>query len=115
VFLSSHVLSEVQRLADAVVVIRSGRVVATGSVEELRRSARQPFSVWFEGEPPFAAIAAVAGVGELEMRGTEVSGVLEGSPSTLMAVLGRHTVTHVLFPEPDLEDAFLRYYEVDRP
>jgi ABC-2 type transport system ATP-binding protein len=115
VFLSSHVLSEVQRLADAVIVLRAGRVVATGSVEELRHAARQPFSVWFDGEPPVEELRSAPGVGDLEVRGTEVSGVLEGSPSTLLAVLGRHAVTRVLFPEPDLEDAFLRYYEADRP
>jgi ABC-2 type transport system ATP-binding protein len=115
VFLSSHVLSEVQRLADTVIVLRSGRVVATGSVDDLRHAARQPFSVWFAGEPPpVDELQAVPGVGELEVRGSEVSGVLEGSPTTLMAVLGRHPVTHVLFPEPDLEDAFLRYYDADR-
>jgi ABC-2 type transport system ATP-binding protein len=114
VFLSSHVLSEVQRLADAVIVLRSGRVVATGLVDELRHAARQPFSVWFAGGPPVEELQAVPGVGDLEVRGAEVSGVLEGSPTTLMAVLGRHPVTHVLFPEPDLEDAFLRYYDADR-
>jgi ABC-2 type transport system ATP-binding protein len=114
VFLSSHVLSEVQRLADSVIVLRSGRVVATGSVEELRHAARQPFSVWFDGAPPVEELSSVPGVDDLEVRDSEVSGVLEGSPSTLMAVLGRHAIVRVLFPEPDLEDAFLRYYEADR-
>jgi ABC-2 type transport system ATP-binding protein len=43
VFLSSHVLSEVQRAADHVVVIRAGHIVAAGSVDEVRHAARQPF------------------------------------------------------------------------
>jgi ABC-2 type transport system ATP-binding protein len=52
IFLSSHVLSEVQRAADRVVVLRSGTVVAEGTVEELRSRARQRVEVWFEREVP---------------------------------------------------------------
>jgi ABC-2 type transport system ATP-binding protein len=112
VFLSSHVLSEVQRVADAVIVIRSGTVVASGDVDELRHGARQPFTVWFSGPPPEAELRAVGGVQVLDVRGGEISGVIEGSPDPLLAVLARHPVDHLLLPEPDLEQAFLRYYEV---
>ena len=113
VFLSSHILSEVQRVADHIVVIRHGRTVASGSVDDLRLSARQPFTVWFSGAPPVDELRRVAGVSALEVRGTEVSGVVEGSPTPLLAALGRHPIEHVLMPEPDLEEAFLRLYEDD--
>jgi ABC-2 type transport system ATP-binding protein len=111
VFLSSHILSEVQRIADVVVVIREGRQVASGAVDDLRRAARQPFTAWFEGEPPEAELRTVPGVDELEVHGREVSGVVEGSPTRLLEVLGSHPLEHVLMPEPDLEQAFLRLYE----
>ncbi|HXR27633.1 MAG TPA: ABC transporter ATP-binding protein, partial [Candidatus Baltobacteraceae bacterium] len=52
IFLSSHVLSEVQRAADRVAVLRQGRVVAVGGVDELRRRARQRIDVWFDAPPP---------------------------------------------------------------
>jgi ABC-2 type transport system ATP-binding protein len=113
VFLSSHVLSEVQRLADRVIVIRRGRTVAVGAVEELRHAARQPFTALFAAAPPAAEIRAVAGVSGVEVRGNEISGVIEGRPARLLEVLGRHDVEHVLLPEPDLEDAFLRLYDDD--
>lgn len=113
VFLSSHVLSEVQRLADRVIVIRRGRTVAAGTVDDLRRAARQPFTAWFAGEPPVDELRALPGVGELEVRGREVSGIVEGRPGPLLAVLGRHDVEHLLLPEPDLEQAFLRLYDDD--
>jgi ABC-2 type transport system ATP-binding protein len=48
-FLSSHVLSEVQRTADRVVVLRAGGVVVEGTVEELRGRTRQRLEVWFDG------------------------------------------------------------------
>ncbi|MFI5048031.1 MAG: ABC transporter ATP-binding protein [Acidimicrobiia bacterium] len=115
VFLSSHVLSEVQRVADHVVVIRRGRAVATGAVDDLRSTARQPFTVWFAADPPEAELRAVPGVSDLVVRGREVSGVVEGAPAALLAVLGRAPVEHLHWPEPDLEQAFLQLYEDDAP
>ena len=115
VFLSSHVLSEVQRVASHVIVIRRGRAVATGAVDDLRASARQPFTVWFGGDPPEAELRAVPNVSDLVVRGREVSGVVEGPPAALLAVLGRAPVEHLHWPEPDLEQAFLQLYEDDLP
>jgi ABC-2 type transport system ATP-binding protein len=111
VFLSSHVLSEVQHLADDVVIIRDGRVVATGDVDELRQATRQPFSVWFAGPPPLEELRRTPGVRSVDLHGTEVTGVVEGSPSSLLSVLATHPVDRLLMPEPDLEQAFLSFYE----
>jgi ABC-2 type transport system ATP-binding protein len=115
VFLSSHVLSEVQRVADEVIVLRAGRVVATGSVEELRHAARQRFTAWFAALPPVGELRATPGVTDVEVRGNEASGIIEGPPKALLATLARHEVVHLLLPEPDLEDAFLRFYAKDEP
>jgi len=111
VFLSSHILSEVERIADEVIVLRSGRVAAVGEVADLRRAARQPFTAWFTGMPPVTELRATSGVYDLEVRGQEVRGVVDGPPGPLLEVLARHPVEHVLMPEPDLEQAFLRLYE----
>lgn len=80
VFLSSHVLSDVQRVADQVVVIRAGKVVASGDVDAMRLTARQEFAACFTGTPPLDELRN-AGVRDIEMRGSEVRGVLEGSPN----------------------------------
>jgi hypothetical protein len=85
----------------------------TGAVDDLRANARQRFSVWFSVEPPERELRAVPGVHDLVVRGREVSGVVEGPPAPLLAVLGRVPVEHLHWPEPDLEDAFLRLYEDD--
>jgi ABC-2 type transport system ATP-binding protein len=110
VFLSSHVLSDVQRVADEVVVIRAGKVVASGDVDALRQTARQEFTAWFTGPAPLDELEA-AGVREVDVRGSEVRGVIEGAPNALLAVLARHPVEHLILSEPDLEQAFLRFYE----
>ena len=112
VLLSSHVLSEVQHLADDVVLIRAGATVLAGSVDHLRQRAVQPFSAWFTGPPPVDELRAIAtGV---DVRGNQVTGSVEGDPNRLIELLAKHPVDHLLLPEPDLEDVFLRYYE-DRP
>ena len=113
ILLSSHVLSEVQHLADEVVLIRRGRTVLAGSVSELRQQARQPFTAWFGSAPPLDELAAVEGVQVLEVRDRRVAGVFVGSPDALLALLARHRLEHLLVPEPDLEDVFLQYYETD--
>lgn len=111
VFLSSHVLSEVQRAADDVIVIREGQVVVAGSLDDLRRQARQPFTVWFDGGVPEQELRSIASVHDLEvLHGTEARGTIEGDPREFLAAISRHAVSHLLMPEPDLEQAFLDYY-----
>ncbi len=111
VLLSSHVLAEVQRIADSVVIIRSGRAVAAGTVEELSRSARQEFSVRFVDHPPADELAALPGLEGLRVDGHSVTGTFTGSPGPLLAVLARHPVEHMTMPEPDLEQSFLHFYD----
>jgi ABC-2 type transport system ATP-binding protein len=113
VFLSSHVLSEVQRVADHVIVIRKGAVVAATSVDDLRGTARQPFTAVFSGDVPDAELRAVPEVADVVVRGREATGVFEGSPTRLLDVLAHAGVDHLQMPEPDLEDAFLRFYAGD--
>jgi ABC-2 type transport system ATP-binding protein len=110
VFLSSHVLSEVQRAADRVAVLRSGRIVAQGTVDELRGAARQRVEVWFEGPAPRGELAELPGLADVEIDGRRLSATLAGLPDPLLVVLARHRVISIVIEEPNLEDAFLDLY-----
>ncbi len=110
VFLSSHVLSEVQRVADRVAVLRAGAVVATGTVAELRGRARQRVEVWFAGEPPHAALAAMPGIERPRFEGRRFSASFSGPVEPLLRVLAGSGVESMLVEEPDLEEAFLDLY-----
>ena len=110
VFLSSHVLSEVQRAADRAAVLRAGRIVALGSVEELRGRARQRIEVWFGDAPPVEAMGALAGVSDGRWDGPRFSAVLSGPIQPVLDLLARHRVRQLLIQEPDLEEAFLDLY-----
>jgi ABC-2 type transport system ATP-binding protein len=110
VFLSSHVLPEVQRAADRVALVREGRLVLVAGVDELRAHARTRMEVTFATAPPEGAFAAVPGVHELDRRGRTVLLSLEGEADALVKELARHHVVALDSREPDLEDVFLSLY-----
>jgi ABC-2 type transport system ATP-binding protein len=111
IFLSSHVLSEVQRAADRVAVLRAGKIVALGTIDELRGRARQRVDVWFVDAPPTEELAAVPGLENQLVEGRRFAAVLSGPIQPLLEVLARHPVATMLVEEPDLEEAFLDLYE----
>ncbi|WP_324799767.1 ABC transporter ATP-binding protein [Streptomyces cyaneofuscatus] len=120
VLLSSHILSEVERVADLVAVLQGGKLAASGPTRELRRQAAQRFHITFaEGQDvPLDALAALDGASAVERRrpeGQEVSLAWAGSPDALLTLLAGHRITTLTAPEPDLEEAFLEYYQQDVP
>jgi len=115
ILLSSHVLSEVQRVADRVVVLRAGLVVADGTVDELRRRVSQRVEVWFSGTAPAAALDTVPGLADRESEGRRFTATLTGPIGPLLRVLAAHDVESMLIEEPDLEEAVLGLYEEAAP
>jgi ABC-2 type transport system ATP-binding protein len=110
VFLSSHVLPEVQHVADRVALIREGSLVLVAGVDDLRARALARVSVTFESLPPQAAFADLSGVRELERRGHTILFSLDGEVDALIKALARHRVTAIDSHEADLEDIFLSLY-----
>jgi ABC-2 type transport system ATP-binding protein len=110
VFLSSHVLSEVQRAADRVAVLRAGRIVAVGAVDELQGRARQRVEVWFTGDPPAAELARLADLTAQMIDGRRFTAILSGPVQPLLALLAHHPIQSLVIEEPDLEETFLDLY-----
>ena len=111
VFLSSHVLSEVQQVADRVGIVREGRLVAIEDVASLRQKAVRQLEIRFADGVPAEELAAVAGVRDLETTGADARLVVEGTLDPLLKALARHQVLDLRSREPDLEEVFLAYYE----
>ena len=110
VFLSSHVLSEVQHVADRVGIIREGRIVAVEEVGALRGRSVHELEVRFADPVPRDTLEAVAGVRSVRLEGP-VAHVLVGGASRpadqgARTPCRRRPASH----EPDLEDVFLSYY-----
>ena len=110
VFLSSHVLSEVQRAADRVAVLRAGRIVAQGTVDELRGRARQRVEVWFAEDVGDLKRLAIPGLEEAVLDGKRLAATLSGPIDPVVAVLAQHRLASLVVEEPNLEDAFLDLY-----
>lgn len=105
VFLSSHILSEVQRFCDRAAIIREGRIIASGSVEELARTNAKRVSV----RGSFDA-SGLPDVRDLQISDDTVSFLYSGDINLLLSHLGRHPVMDLTISEPDLEEVFLHYY-----
>jgi len=115
VFLSSHVLSEVQQVADRVAVVREGRLELVEAVETLRARAAQRVEVTFGAPPPEGAFAGLAGVREIARHGRVVLMALEGPADGLVKRLARFEVVRIDSHEADLEDVFLGLYRAEVP
>ena len=115
VFLSSHILSEVEQVADRVVVIRGGTVVADGALDELIGRTAQTFVVVFEDETSTPELASIGGVTVLDAVPGRVRGVLDGDPNALLRALAQHRVAHLELSAPDLEQTFLEFYDGGEP
>jgi ABC-2 type transport system ATP-binding protein len=116
VMLSSHVLSEVEHVADRVAIIRSGRLLLEESLATLRAKARHTVEVRFASPPPTDAFAAVPGITGVHLDGPVLRCTMQGVVDPLVKALGRYTVTDLNSREADLEDTFLALYgQEDRP
>jgi ABC-2 type transport system ATP-binding protein len=110
VFLSSHTLSEVQRVADRVGIIRHGRLIALEAVSELRRKAIRRVELEFAGPVPDRELSAVAGVRELLTDGWRATLSFEGEMPALLAATSGHELRDISTQDADLEEIFLAYY-----
>jgi ABC-2 type transport system ATP-binding protein len=111
VFLSSHVLSEVERIADRVGIVREGRLVVVEGLEELKAKALRRLEIHFAGPVPRDEFAALPGVQNVVVEDGLLHCTAVGSVDRLMKTAARYEVTNVVSHEADLEELFLRYYE----
>lgn len=116
VFLSSHVLSEVQAVADSVGILRQGRLVEVRAVTALTARALHRLRFEFARIPPDTAVLrALDGVRTVRAEGRTVHVEIEGSTAELLKVVAPHDVVDITGHEPDLEDVFLTYYGGSEP
>ena len=113
VFLSSHVLPEVEQICQRVGIIREGRLVAVDDVAALKDLAHRVVEVTFPVPAAPDWFAALPGVREATPLGDgrTLRLAVRGDLGQILAIAARHHATNFATQQPSLEDVFLRFYE----
>ncbi|MEV0430535.1 ABC transporter ATP-binding protein [Micromonospora sp. NPDC050495] len=110
VFMSSHIMSEVEAVADRVAIIRDGQLVALDTVAQLRNRSLLQVAITFAAPVPAEQFAGLPGVTDLVIDGTTLTCRIDGSPDALVKAAARHTITGLHADTQDLEEVFHTYY-----
>ena len=115
VFLSSHILTEVEQTCSRVGIIREGQLVRVGGVTELKDIKRHEVTITFANAVPAEAFKTLDGVAEVEALadGQTLRLVIQGGEDAVIKAAAQYSVVTLTSHEPSLEDIFLRYYEGD--
>ena len=115
VFLSSHVLSEVEKTCTRVGIIRDGSLVRIGGMAEVSAIKRYEITITFVDAVPVETFKTLEGVVEVEAlnQGRAVRLAMQGPADAVIKAAARYPVVSLTSHEPSLEDIFLRYYQGD--
>ena len=108
IFLSSHVISEIQRNCTRAAIIRDGRIIAQGSVDDLSKTSAKRITV--HGS---IHLENLSGVRDRKAGEDGISFLYSGDMGSLLRTLASGQVDDLTVTEPDLEEIFLHYYEED--
>ena len=110
VFLSSHILTDVEQVCDRVGIIRSGRLVDVEAIESLKSRAFRTIEIKFSDPLEESEFEGLAGVRDLSVTDGTLRCEVVGELDPLVKVAARHHVVNVVTHEPSLEEIFLAYY-----
>ncbi|CAN5157753.1 ABC transporter ATP-binding protein [soil metagenome] len=110
VFVSSHVLSEVEHVCDRVGIVRDGRLVTVRALGDLLGMRAFRVEIDFADGVPVDRLRGVEGLDQLQVTGRRATGLLRGSFEKLMSAVADQRVTGFTSREPTLEEIFLSYY-----
>ena len=117
VFLSSHILPEVEHTCDRVAIIREGRLVKIDHVSSLRDIRQHDVEISFAGPASVEWFKNVAGVARVAQGADEhiLQLNVQGALTEIIQIAGEHHATNIDTHEPSLEEIFLRFYEPEQP
>lgn len=106
VFMSSHVMSEVQRTADRVAIIHRGRLATVAGIDELQQRSRRHVEIHFAEPVAIEEFESISGVSDIAVDGVVFRCILDGPADDLVKAAARHEVVSLIVDEPDLEELF---------
>ena len=111
IFMSSHIMSDVEKVCQRVAVIRQGEIVTIEEVEKLRQKAGQRVTVEFGDAVSADEVAQMSGVSMVTSHNSAYHFNVGGSMDALIKALSRHEVLRLQAEEAPLEEVFLKFYE----
>lgn len=111
IFMSSHIMSDVEKVCQHVAVIRNGSLVTVEAVEALREKAGQQVTVEFGDVVSISDLAYIPGVSMVTQTNSSYHFNVSGSMDALIKALSQHNVTRLHAQEAPLEEVFLKFYE----
>lgn len=114
IFMSSHILGEVQKVCDRVGIIRNGKLVSEQTIEHLAKEAAQTFIIRFSAKPPLVELKKLNGVKRVTVQSDgRVMIHVHSGLSELFALLAQYDVAELSTMELNLEDQFMQFYQTD--
>ena len=110
VFMSSHVLSEVEHVCDRVGIVRDGHLATVGTLDQLTGIRAHHVRIEFAGAPPAERLQSLKGFEGLAIDGRQATGLYRGSFDELLGAVAGSPVSSFESREPTLEEVFLSYY-----
>ncbi|ACB83920.1 ABC transporter ATP-binding protein [Natranaerobius thermophilus] len=115
IFLSSHILSEVERLCDRVSIIKEGEIIEAGTLDELRHLTRTDVMVETKQAIPSTSLEGFDGVHDIQEQGNRLSFQVDSEKlGVVIKYLSQFDIIKLESAPPKLEDLFMRYYSEDR-
>jgi len=111
IFLSSHILSEVERICDRVAIIRSGHLMALQNVDDLLARRKRKVQLRWRGAAP--DLTGVPGLADVQVDGTRLTATLLGDVSGFVRAIASPSLEDLTIEPARLEEAFLEYYAGD--
>lgn len=113
VFISSHILSEVQTLCDRVMFIKEGKIVTSGKVHDLMKGIKK--RVMVRAAPSVLhSIQRMRGISDFHSEGEVARFEITGNLSTVLTALPLQKIEDITISPPDLEELFMHYYEPEK-
>ena len=112
IFLSSHILSEVQKICDKVAIIKEGKILKVEQIEKLRANKFKKFMIEFRNVDDRDKIA-MPGIVNIEKKNSHIEFLYGGKINDILNNLAGMNVENMLIEEPSLEEIFIHYYEKD--
>ena len=111
IFLSSHILPEVEKVCDRVGIIRQGRVVTVETIESLKSHSVRKLEIHFAGPVPKDKFISISGVRDIIVEDSILTCTVVGSLDALIKAAAQFEVVNIISREPTLEEIFMTYYE----